>query len=98
MLLVGRLLAFCTLEFKSAMVADVLCDGVLDYASSQPVSASDDANPQTAKVLNCLHGKCSCCGFKKVWSEGLRKLLVVRRQLPDGTVADDLKPDVPIEF
>jgi hypothetical protein len=62
----GCLLAFCAHEFKSAMVANVLCDGVLDHASSQPAAAGDDANPQTAKVLGCLSGKCSRCGFKRL--------------------------------
>ena len=94
----GRLLAFCAHEFKSAMVADVLCKGVLDHASSQPAAAGDDANPQTTKVLSCLNSKCSHCGFKRLWSEGLRKLLVVRRRRADGTMVDDLRPDAPVEF
>lgn len=94
----ARLLAFCALEFKSAMVADVLCPGALDLASSQPAAAGDDTNPRTAKVLECLNGKCPRCGFGKLWSEGLRKHLVVRRRCADGTLVDDLKPGVPIEF
>ena len=94
----ARLLAFCALEFKSSMVADVLCEGALDLASSQPAAAGDDANPRTAKVLDCLNGKCSRCGFKKLWSEGLRKKLVVRRRRDDGTLVDDLRSDAPVEF
>ena len=94
----ARLLAFCALDFKSAMVADVLCPGALDFASSQPAAAGDDTNPRTAKVLDCLNGKCSRCGFKKLWSEGLRKKLVVRRRCNDGTMVDDLRPDAPVEL
>ena len=48
----ARLLAFCALDFKSAMMADVLCPGALDLASSQPAAAGDDTNPRTAKVLD----------------------------------------------
>ena len=94
----ARLLAFCSHEFKSAMVADVLCPGALDLASSQPAAAGDDTNPRTAQVLDCLNGKCPHCGFRKLWSEGLRKLLVVRRRRDDGTLVDDLRPDAPVEF
>eukprot|EP00966_Prymnesium_polylepis_P015664 362004-Prymnesium_polylepis.2 len=80
------------------MVTDVLCAGVLDLASSQPAAAGDEANPRTAKVLDCLNGKCSCCGFRKLWSEGLRKKLIVRRRCDDGKLVDDLRPDAPVEF
>jgi len=94
----GTLLSFCGHEFKSAMVADALCAGALDLASCHPAAAGDDQNPATARVLECLNGKCSSCGFKKMWSQGLRKALVVRRRLVDGTEVDDLKPDAPVEF
>ena len=87
----ARLLSFCGREFKSAMVADVLCKGVLDLASSQPAVAGDDGNPATVRALECLNGKCPHCGFKKLWSQGLRKQLVVRCRRTDGTFVDDLE-------
>lgn len=94
----AALLAFCSREFKSEMVKAVLCDGVLDLASSQPSAAGDAAHPSTRKALACLNGKCSCCGFKRLWSNGLRKKLVERRVNGQGVLVDDLKPNVPIEF
>jgi len=94
----ARLLAFCSHEMKSGMVADVLCHGVLDLASSQPAAAGDETNGATSAALSCLNGTCVRCGFKKLWSQGLRKKLVVRRRLADGTLVDDLLPDVPVEF
>ena len=94
----ARLLSFCGREFKSGMVADVLCKGVLDLASSQPVIAGNDANPVTAKALDCLNSKCPQCGFKKLWSEGLRPKLVVRRRRIDGSWVDDVRSDAPVEF
>jgi hypothetical protein len=93
-----RLLSFCGHEFKSAMVADALCAGALDLASCHPAAAGDDQSPATARVLECLNGRCSHCGFKKLWSQGLRKQLVVRRPLVDGTFVDDLRSDAPVEF
>jgi hypothetical protein len=55
----AKLLSFCSHEFKSAMVDEVLCEGVLGLASSQPAIAGDDTNPVKAKMLNCLNGKCA---------------------------------------
>jgi hypothetical protein len=73
------------------MVADVLCPGVLDLASAP------SRDPPAKTVLNCLNSKCSKCGFKKLWSEGLRRKLVVRK-LVNGKPVDDLRPDAPVEF
>ena len=94
----ARLLLFCAHELKSAMVTDVLCAGALELASSHPATAGDDTHPATARVLDCLNGKCTRCGFKKLWSQGLREKLVVRRRCADGTMVDDVSPDAPIEF
>ena len=87
----AALLNFCSRSFKSEMVADVLCPGVLDLASSRP---SQTASPS---ALNCLNSKCSRCGFQKLWSQGLRRKLVVRRER-NGKAVDDLRTDAPVEF
>jgi len=60
-------------------------------ASMATEAAGDVANPVTSRVLDCLNSKCPHCGFKRLWSQGLRKHLVVRRRRPDGTFVDDLK-------
>lgn len=89
----AALMAFCSLTLKSEMVNDVLCSGVLGLASSQPAAAT----APSPKMLDCLNGKCSNCGFKKLWSEGLRRKLVIRRQR-NGKAVDDLREDAPVEF
>ena len=72
-----KLMEFCKLESKSEMVKFVLCDGAFDGAGKE----------------DCINGKCSCgvkngkkldsgCGFKILWSEGLRKHVVDK----DGNV------------
>ena len=87
----AKLLNFCGRSFKSEMVADVLCPGVLDLASAP------SRDPPSNSVLHCLNSKCPDCGFKKLWSEGLRRKLVVRVQR-NGKSVDDLRPDAPVEF
>lgn len=94
----AKLQSFCGHEFKSAIVADVHCQGVLELASAQPALAGDDTNPANAKVLNCLTGKCRHCGFKKVLFNGLRPKLEQRTRRFDGKIVDDLRPHVPVEF
>ena len=65
---------FCALKSKSEMVKFCLCDGVFDGAGKK----------------NCLDGKCSACGFAKLWSAGLRKYVV------DGL--GNVMESAPIEF
>ena len=65
---------FCALKSKSDMVKAVLCPGAFDGAGK----------------LDCINCKCAACGFKKLWSEGLRKHVVDG----DGNVMES----APVEF
>lgn len=40
--------------------------------------------------LDCIHGKCSRCGFRKLWSEGLRPRVI--------DANGNLRQDAPVEF
>ena len=55
-----KLLQFCALQSKSEMVKSVLCAGAFDGAGKE----------------DCINGKCSACGFCKLWSQGLRRHVV----------------------
>lgn len=55
-----KLVDFCKIESKSEMVKSLLCKGAMEGAGKQV----------------CIDGVCTFCGFKKLWSEGLRKLVV----------------------
>ena len=57
-------------------------------------TAIEEKGPSDAKAKVTT---CSKCGFKKLWSEGLRRKLVVRK-LVNGKPVDDLRPDAPVEF
>ena len=69
-----QLLEFCALKSKAEMVKAVLCQGAFDSAGK------DD----------CINCKCNACGFKKLWSEGLRKHVVDEK--------GNVKTGAPIEF
>lgn len=68
-----KLLQFCALKSKSDMVKFTLCDGAFDGAGKQA----------------CIIGTCPACGFRKLWSEGLRPHVV------DG---DTVLASAPVEF
>lgn len=52
-----KLVDFCSISSKTEMVEATLCSGAFDGAGRRA----------------CLEGDCRTCGFKKLWSEGLRK-------------------------
>lgn len=55
-----KLAQFCRLESKSEMMKFVLCDGAMDGEGKQA----------------CIDGACEHCGFRRIWSEGLRPHVV----------------------
>lgn len=55
-----KLVDFCRLDSKSTMVRSFLCEGAFDGTGKE----------------ECINGTCRHCGFKKVWSEGLRRHVV----------------------
>ena len=69
----GEVGAVCKLISKSEMVKFTLCDGAFDGAGKQA----------------CINGTCSACGFRKLWSEGLR---------PHVVNSDTVQPTAPVEF
>lgn len=69
-----KLLIFGCLVSKSKMVKYMLCDGALDGAGQKA----------------CIDGDCPHCGFKKLWSQGLRRHVVDAHQ--------NLRPTAPIQF
>ena len=69
-----KLLQFCALKSKSEMVKFTLCDGAFDGAGKQ----------------DCINSKCSVCGFRNLWSEGLR------RHVMDGE--GNVLPSAPVQF
>lgn len=58
-----KIVQFCRLHTKSDMVKAFLCEGAFDGAGKQ----------------RCIYGECLHCGFKKLWSNGLRKYVVDSR-------------------
>ena len=73
-----RLLEFCALKSKAEMMKNVLCEGAFDGAGK------DD----------CINGKCSACGFKKLWSEGLRKHVVDEKGNVMGSAPVEFQSEV----
>jgi len=69
-----KLLEFCALKSKAEMMKKVLCEGAFD-------GAGKDA---------CINSKCAACGFKKLWSEGLRRHVV--------DAEGNVKASAPVEF
>lgn len=69
-----KLLEFCGIKSKSGMVKYTLCEGAFDGAGQ----------------VDCIDGKCLECGFRQLWSRGLRCYIV------DGK--GDLIPSAPVEF
>lgn len=69
-----RLISFCRLESKSSMVKAYLCDGAFDRGGEKL----------------CLEGKCLHCGFKNLWSNGLRQHIVDSK--------GDVLRTAPVEF
>lgn len=51
-----QLMEFCALQSKSDMVRFMLCAGAFEGAGKE----------------ECINGKCQVCGFKMLWSSGLR--------------------------
>lgn len=55
-----KLIAFCELESKAEMVKHFLCEGAFQNEGKQA----------------CINGSCQLCGFKNLWSNGLRQHVV----------------------
>ena len=73
--LLHDLLKFCAIPSKSEMVKSRLCSDAFEHAGKNKV---------------CINSTCEACGFKKLWSEGLRKYVVDK----DGNVMSS----APVEF
>lgn len=68
-----QLLTFCSKQFKSEQVKDILCEGAFEEGK-----------------LACINGSCSSCGFRQLWSNGLRLHVV--------GADNELKSEAPFEF
>lgn len=71
-----ELVKFCCLESKSEIADALVCGGFLTNNSS------------TKK--ECITGSCSNCGFKRLWSQGLRPKLVDSDA--NGAIRDGVSP------